>query len=57
MASEKGGWTVTGRREEEGECSWGGAGTAGTTRGDSVNGAAPVVAAAAGGRSDALTVR
>lgn len=57
MASEKGGWTVTGRREEEGECSWGGAGTAGTTRGDSVNGAAPAVAAAAGGRSDALTVR
>lgn len=55
MASEKGGWTATGRRAEEAEGSGGGVGTAGTTDGDLVNGAAS--AAAVGGRIDASTVK
>ncbi len=50
--SERGGWTATGRHEEEEEGSDGGVGTAGTTSGDSVNGAASAAAVVGGGRFD-----
>lgn len=52
--SGKGGWTVTGRREEEEKGSGGADGTAGTASGDWGNGAA---SAAVGCRSDASIVK
>lgn len=59
MASEKGGWTATGRHEEEGKGSGGGGGGgAGTMSGDLVNGAASAAAVVdGGGRSDALIAK